>query len=555
MAYNKTTGNQQPMHQLSESTRHFKHNDFIDDHARQRQFVSLSADPRGHRRAQHFLSVNDARQRQSRKNTPLSKVFIADPTISYKNNQVIRYGTTKSIPDNTHIHHNHDHRTFTSDTSHMLTNGQGTASKRLYASNSRKSAPIKTPPVSASVGSNFKRTVLERKEDSITFFDIEMEKSPFYQYRPGEEILGSVHMDIQRNVEIRYVELLIEGRGTVSVVKTRQSLPSTVREMYLRKHTFLIGIGDAAWSAVLSPGHYMSKFRFCLPQNLPSSISHDDLSSGFTMDINYFIKARICDDVGSSSIRSTSSINHLVKVLLTKKQPFYVQRPFDLNVIPSVTEPVTHTEDIYVSCAGNNRVVVTLYLERAIFLAGDDIKLQLAASIPHSQHIKFISCRLQQHLKLDKQRDMTTFTLSTVERTDPQSMSQVQGEVSYDVTLPTQMNLVTSFMQDCSMVRLTYTLAIEIRFSPAGGTLSFIIPLGIGPCAEPIYAEKISSRKAVPIFNRPTRFPCFSPSAQKGPLQVDRSSKSSQSINVVTKYSNNIWAKCFLCCVSSSDID
>ena len=134
-------------------------------------------------------------------------------------------------------------------------------------------------------------------------------------------------------------------------------------------------------------------------------------------------------------------------------------------------------------------------------------------------------------------------------------MSQIEGEHSYDVTLPTQTNLVTSFMQGCNMVRLTYTLAIEMRFAPAGGKLSFTIPLGIGPCAEPIYAEKISSRKAVPIFNRPTRFPCFSPAAPKGPLQVDRSSKSSQSINVVTKYSNSVFARCFLCCFNSSAID
>jgi hypothetical protein len=128
----------------------------------------------------------------------------------------------------------------------------------------------------------------------------------------------------------------------------------------------------------------------------------------------------VCDDLGSSSVRSTSSANHFVKVLLSKKQAFRVQRPFDLNLIPSAQTPVTHTEEIYLSCAGNNLVITTLHLERAVFLAGDDIKLQLAASVPHSQRIKFISCRLQQHLKLDKQHDMTTFVLSTVERTDPQ---------------------------------------------------------------------------------------------------------------------------------------
>ena len=132
------------------------------------------------------------------------------------------------------------------------------------------------------------------------------------------------------------------------------------------------------------------------------------------------VQARICDDVGSSSSRSVSSTNQLVKVLMSKKQPFRIQRHFDINLIPSASSPITHTEEVYLSCTGNNLVMVTLNLERAVFLAGDDIKLQLAASVPPSQRIKAITCKLQQHLKLDKQPDMTTFTLSNVERSDPQ---------------------------------------------------------------------------------------------------------------------------------------
>ncbi|XP_076449883.1 uncharacterized protein LOC143286159 [Babylonia areolata] len=503
------------------------------------------------------------------KSVQQGKVFTVDNTMRYSRSHILRYGTTRSMPED-HRHNNHHHNNTTSyQNGNVISNGSATTGRRLYSSNPRGRAPARRIFSSSSGGggggggggSHFRRSALEKKEDAVSFFDIEMDKSPFYQYRPGEEISGAVHMDIHHNVEIRFVELVIVGQGSTTVLKSRQGLPVTVRESYLRKQTFVIGTLDAMWSSVLTPGHYVSRFKFRLPKDLPSTIVHDDLSSGFKMDISYHIKARICDDVGGSSVRSNSSGNHhhqLVKVLLSKKQPFRIQRPFDLNLVPSATTPVSHTEEVYLSCAGNNQVVVTLHLERAVFLAGDDIKLHLAATVPPSQRIKTIACRLQQHLKLDRHQEVTTFTLSNVERADPQSTSDPGDETSsYDVTLPTQTNLVTSFLQGCHMLRVSYTLAIEMRFVPAGGKLSFTIPLGIGPCAEPIYAEKLSSRKAVPIFNRPTRFPCFSPTPVKSPpLQVDRStSRSSQSINVVTKYSNSVWAKCFLCCLTSGDVD
>lgn len=138
------------------------------------------------------------------------------------------------------------------------------------------------------------------------------------------------------------------------------------------------------------------------------------------LQYDYIFQTRICDEVGSSSARSTSSTNQFVKVLMSKRQPFSVQRHFDINLVPNASSPILHTEQVVLSCTGNNEAIVTMNLDRAVFLAGDDIKLQLAAIVPPSQRIKEISCKLQQHLKLDRQTDVTTFILSNVDRTDPQ---------------------------------------------------------------------------------------------------------------------------------------
>lgn len=80
--------------------------------------------------------------------------------------------------------------------------------------------------------------------------------------------------------------------------------------------------------------------------------------------------------------------------------------------------------------------------------------------------------------------------------------------------------------------------------------LVFQIPIGIGPCAEPIYAEKTSSRKAIPLFNRTMRFPCFSLRGTPPLSSSLRPStpRSAASVTVTTKYTNGYFARLFLCC-------
>lgn len=82
----------------------------------------------------------------------------------------------------------------------------------------------------------------------------------------------------------------------------------------------------------------------------------------------------------------------------------------------------------------------------------------------------------------------------------------------------------------------------------------FQVPVGIGPCADPIYAEKTLSKKLVPLFNRTTRFPCFSSKTLPGSGQLRPSvPRKAASVQVTTKYSNGFFARCFLCCTTAED--
>ncbi|GFR98606.1 hypothetical protein ElyMa_006354100 [Elysia marginata] len=331
--------------------------------------------------------------------------------------------------------------------------------------------------------------LLTEKETCVSFFDIETDKVSSYMYRPGEEITGIVTLIIRHTMEIRFVELVVTGRGHVVFRQPdgmTGKLGRSTKETYLYKRTFIIGSGDEAWSSLLTPGTYTSKFRVRLPQGLPSSLRHDDVTNGMSLDISYSLKARICDDPGPSvsvrsrlSTRSHASRRQLVRVLMTKQINFNVQRSFDLSTIPGATTPFTHTERVYMSCAHTEAAVVTVKLDRSVFLAGDDIKLQLATSLPHGQRVKEITCSLQEHVTLNPKQEPIIILLTRMFRKDPghvdgRSANQETGDIdTLEVTIPTQTDLVSPFSLGSSKAKIEYFLAINLKFSRSGGKLAF----------------------------------------------------------------------------------
>ncbi|KAK3748373.1 hypothetical protein RRG08_018215 [Elysia crispata] len=496
--------------------------------------------------------------------TPITNVGIDNPMILQPNR------VPNGIPPSPRHHRHSDGERGDSDSENeSRRESQGTSER-----NSRSGAVI-----------NFLRhpkngRLTNKKETCVSFFDIETDKVSSYIYRPGEEVSGVVTLIIQNTVEIRFVELVVTGRGHIvfrqpegKAGSMSGKLGRSTKETYLYKRTHLIGSGDDAWSSLLTPGTYSSKFRVKLPEGLPSSLRHDDVTNGMSMDISYSLKVRICDDPGpSASVRSRTSTRsqgnrQIVRIVMAKQINFNVQRSFDLSMVPGAAAPFSHTEQLFMSCAHTEAAVVTVNLDRSVFLAGDDVKLLLTTSLPSGQRIKEIVCSLQEHVTLDPRREPIIILLTRMLRKDPGQLTgrptdqEPSGaQEALEVTIPTQTDLVSPFSLGSSKTRIEYFLEISLKFSRSGGKLAFKVPLTIGPCAEPIYAEKTSSRKIVPVFNRPTRFPYFtSPTtAQPQPTrsQSARIIVSQESLNtsknVQSKYSNNCLSRLFLCCASTT---
>ena len=360
----------------------------------------------------------------------------------------------------------------------------------------------------------FRRTtaIPDRKEYCFSQFAIEMDKPDRECYSPGEIISGKIILEVNTKVEIRFVELLIVGLATIHFGKNDPHHGQNSPEVIINKRSYIMGTPDGRWNSVITEGKYVSKFKFILPNDIPSSIKYENKEHGFSFEIGYLVKARICDELGSSSTRSTHSINTLVKVLLSRKHAFFVRRPFDIHAIPNAMKPVNHTEFINLNCLpiALDSAMVRLSLDRSVFLAGDVIRVQLSTTPGTARKIKHLTCQLQQRMT-SSVKPKATYALAQIDEHEPEGVivkqPNVRNTVSFDFMIPTHSQYIPTYLQGCKLIKVSYYVTMMVKFNACAGQLMLEAPIAIGPCND---TQNVDQLRAVPVFNRPIRFPHFS---------------------------------------------
>ncbi|XP_033728869.1 uncharacterized protein LOC117318007 [Pecten maximus] len=400
----------------------------------------------------------------------------------------------------------------------------------------------------------FRRHHPERKEYYVTQFDIEFDKHERHRFLPGEELTGKIIFDISNEMDVRFIELLILGQTTATLVQQESGVSTTKRDVFLSKRSYIIGTPDGRWTSLITPGHYVSNFRLQLPESIPTSCNYQDKINGFNMETMYLVKARICDDVGaSSSARSTHSMNNFVKVLVSRKQIFHVKRPFDIHSVPMAMTPISHVEDVPITCSIfsiREPANIQMSLDRSCFLAGDDIKIHLETENRYANRIKKITCVLRQTVSVKGVRSKAQFNIANVEEKYPEgtiTKTNKRNLICYEIHLPTHTNFLPSVMPGCRLVTITYSLNVSVKFTTCGGKLMLYVPINLGPCTDPIHLDKTSS---VPFFNRPLRFPHFSPHSN-GIANGDAQKVQKRPVSgppVTSKFSYGACSSRFCCC-------
>lgn len=402
----------------------------------------------------------------------------------------------------------------------------------------------------------FKRNtyLAERKEFYINQFSIELDRPETDIYTAGDVLSGRLILEVLSNIEIRFVELIIVGVASVQFGKHDPNTAKSTQEVILSKRSYVMGTPDGRWNSVITAGKYVSKFKFQLPNNLPATVKYENKDSGFSFEVGYLVKARICDEMGSSSLRSTHSTNTYVKVLLTRRFPFMVQTPFDLHAIPNALKPVNHSEIVNVNCLPIciHAASMSLSLDRSVFLAGDEIRVKLITSASTARKIKSLNCEVKLHV-FSKIRPRQNYTVVQVYEDEPKGLifkQQSQSFALFEFIIPTQTNFIPSYLMGVNLVKITYAMMMTVQFKTCSGKLFLECPIGIGPCANHV---TLTETTAVPVFNRPRRFPHFSKESQVVAKTQNGTVHSVPERNQVTAIHKSQGTDLFCCCVAEED--
>lgn len=89
-----------------------------------------------------------------------------------------------------------------------------------------------------------------------------------------------------------------------------------------------------------------------------------------------------------------------------------------------------------------------------------------------------IVCQLQELITLGPKHEPVLLTLSKIVRKNPNlttggRLANHAGEDSFSLTMPTHTGLVSPYSLGNSTIKFGYFLLVELKFSPAGGKLSF----------------------------------------------------------------------------------
>ena len=323
--------------------------------------------------------------------------------------------------------------------------------------------------------------------------------------KPGDELAGQVIMDVWSTIVIRYVEFVIQGKGTVRVFKDSSTFLEKPRyETYLDKKIYLIAPPNGGSTCTLTPGKYVTDFSYRLPEELPPSVHQFEMGKGYIFDISYTAQANVCDLARTPHPKGKS-----IKVIKTCRKPFIVAPAHDWQSIPGAMDPIVHADQVSLLCApfGSGPTSVHVHLDRGVYPIGDNIKIKVEVCPPSGKYLKVIRAELEQDLLFSK--DMVKkFRRILITANDGRVRYAPEEVVKSSFSIPIPTSLVPSYLPHCKLLGISYCIKVTVQFRKLGGTVIMRMPLTIAPPSE---LERNIENPDVPLFNKPImQFPYFS---------------------------------------------
>ncbi|XP_074650272.1 arrestin domain-containing protein 3-like [Tubulanus polymorphus] len=209
-------------------------------------------------------------------------------------------------------------------------------------------------------------------------------------YHSGEQIRGSVVLELEKPMEITGVEVKLYGGTSVRWTDNRDPIPDdkvnieyNVEEIYFKKVLVLWGRGrvhhprnhDDKEVDKLSAGKHVFPFRYNLPTDIPCSFE------GIYGSVRYYAKASVLSELYSQNLEST--------VFITVLQ--------DLNLSLQSLSGVRKSQEISIhSCFRAGSLTCTLSLPSCGFVPGQIIRADISVKNKSTRKVQGATLSLKQ---------------------------------------------------------------------------------------------------------------------------------------------------------------
>jgi len=288
-------------------------------------------------------------------------------------------------------------------------------------------------------------------EGAISNFRI-MFKDDKKQFSLGEEVEGSVTLDVWTPIRVSNIELVLHGRGSLTPLIASSYLRRPRHEIYINQKSILTESDSG--DTLLQPGHYVSTFTMRIPEHAPPSIPATDLGKGNVLEITYTLRAYIYD---RPKQKNEIKLQHeKTKVIKSTKQ---IVTLTSLLQHMTSSETSVHTErGVSGCCCQRSPATMSLQLEQHAYAINQQIHCKV--HVYSNNEIKKISVQLQQ--KIIIRADKIKKWERVVAKAD--YSSRQKGHV-YEATVALPVpGVIPSQLLHCRLVDVTYMLQVTVHF-------------------------------------------------------------------------------------------
>ncbi|CAH1796432.1 unnamed protein product [Owenia fusiformis] len=281
-------------------------------------------------------------------------------------------------------------------------------------------------------------------------------------YKPEDDVTGFVHLELDKPIKIRGVQLLVHGSSTISWrIPSKSNEHSQIHrqeEVYFNHSITLWGHASTDCDLETIPrGSHLFPFKFPLPMEIPGSFE------GLHGRSRYYVQSSLVYDKHDDS--------------LVTQCPFTVFRDVDLRPQFTLMEKMKKEREICLrsTCWRAGHVVLGISTPKSAFVPGEKMTVNTEIHNMTGRKLKGSTIAFRQVVSYGTNSETRRVTWDMVHLHQPGLGPGKQGVWQNLVIIP---STVPTGLDGCSLMKLTYEIVLLVEVDRVKQNVS--IPITIG---------------------------------------------------------------------------